>query len=219
MHMIVDRYLQGTLQGDEKAEFEERLLWDEALMDEVDLADRLREGLRASAKQPAREIESPGIVDWLRNLVYVPQYAAAASFVVAVALTATLFVSPVMNVEQPRDINTAQTEIIPLFSTRSDDVQIVRVDQDGWAVLLINETGSHESYRVTISSDKGDAEPIWARDDLTATYLDSLAVTMPGSAFTLSDYLLTLEGVLIDDSGNRSYEHLLHIPFRVAPAD
>ncbi len=54
LHLVVDRYLQGTLQDDEKTEFEERLLWDEELMDELDLAERLREGLRASAEQPVR---------------------------------------------------------------------------------------------------------------------------------------------------------------------
>lgn len=217
MHLVVDRYLQDTLQDDEKAEFEERLLWDEELMDELDLAEHLREGLRASAQQPIREPARPSVFDWLSNLVYVPQYAAAASFVVAVGLTAALFMSPFMIAGQPGDTGTAQTEIIPLISTRSDDVQSIYVDQDDLAVLLVDDTGSHDSYRVTIDADAGGA--VWTRDGLTATYPEALAIAMPGRSLAAGNYMLTLEGVLIDDSGNRSYERVQQIRFKVIPAN
>jgi len=41
-HLVVDRYLQGALSAREVAEFEERLTWDEELLDELDLAEHLR---------------------------------------------------------------------------------------------------------------------------------------------------------------------------------
>jgi hypothetical protein len=216
MHLVVDRYLQGFLQDHEKAEFEERLLWDEELMDELDLAERLRDGLRASARQPARVTARPGIAHRLSSFLYVPQYAAAVSFAFAVALTTTLFMSQLTWDEQPSVTYTGQTEIIPLISTRSDDVQTAYVDQEKWVVLLVDDTGSYDSYRVTVNGDRAEAEPVWTGDGITATYP---AISMPGTVLGPGAYVLTLEGELIGDSGEPSYEHVRHVRFRVAPAD
>ena len=95
-HLVVDRYLQGTLSKGEAAEFEERLVWDRELIDELDLAERLRAGLREAigGKGYAAAAGRVSIGDWLSTLFSVPQYAAAASFVLAATLTAGVLLSP-----------------------------------------------------------------------------------------------------------------------------
>ena len=47
MMQLVDRYIAGQLDDEELVRFEERLVWDEALQDDVFLAEQLRKGLRA----------------------------------------------------------------------------------------------------------------------------------------------------------------------------
>ena len=92
MHLVIDRYLQESLAEGEKADFEERLVWDQELIDELDLAERLREGLRMSVaddKYTARH-GNLGIAARLSGLWSVPEYAAAASFLLAVTLTAAM---------------------------------------------------------------------------------------------------------------------------------
>ena len=48
-HLLVDRYLNNSLDQAELDAFEERLVWDRELIDEVELAERLRDGLKRAA--------------------------------------------------------------------------------------------------------------------------------------------------------------------------
>ena len=66
-HGMVDRYLQGTLPESEVAGFEERLTWDQELLDEVELAERLRAGLRGATGEdrPTVSHDRFSIADWL----------------------------------------------------------------------------------------------------------------------------------------------------------
>ena len=217
-HLAVDRYLRGTLADDELAEFEERLLWDEELRDEVDLAERLREGLEASVQRAAEKAPRTGLVDWLTGLFYVPQYAAAASFVLAVALTAGIFMSPLIEVEDQPGGDVMPTEIIPLIATRGTDAPTIYVDPDSWVVLLVDAPGGYDSFRVSVRRNDAD-EPFWVRDNLQTTYPEALAITVPGSALGAGDYVLALDGVRVSDTGGPSHEHVQDIRFRSAAAE
>ncbi|MBT8096260.1 MAG: hypothetical protein KJO19_04440 [Woeseia sp.] len=217
LHLTVDRYLRGTLKDDEKAAFEERLLWDEELVDEVDLANHLREGLQAVAREPAVESVHPNFLGWLSSFLLVPQYAAAASFLLAAILTTAVFMNPFTKGGSGIDFYTAQTEVIPLFVTRGGDSQTIRVAADDWAVLLVDVVGGFDVYRATVR--QGDvAEPIWINEGLTPTYPEAIALGMPGSVLRAGNYVLKLEGARVADSGARSYEHIQEIPFTVASA-
>ena len=59
-HMVIERYVQGKLTDDEDAEFEERLVWDQELQDEVELAETLRSWLHASAKESKYSVSGQG---------------------------------------------------------------------------------------------------------------------------------------------------------------
>lgn len=220
-HLLIDRYVQGRLEGSELDEFEERLVWDESLVDEVRLAEHLREGLREASAAPSHTARRPGfdLVAMVSGVLAVPQYAAAASFLLAVTLTAGVFMSPLVNVGGQSGTPALQTDIVPLFTTRSDGVTEVAVEPGHWTVLLVDVIGDYAAYRATVRKDEPDASPIWTQDGLMPTYPDSLAVGMPGSLLAAGRYLLTIDGVLPGDTGGSTYERIQEIPFESRPAD
>jgi len=220
-HLLIDRYLQGTLKEGEKDAFEERLVWDQELVDELDLAEHLREGLRAAAT--AREyVAKPrgfNLAAMVAGMFAVPQYAAAASFVLAVMLTAGVLLNPFVNTGGSQGYTTAQTEIVPLLAVRGASISTINVDENAWTVLLVDVMGNYASYRVTIRKDDPAAEPIWVQDGLTPTYLDALAISMPGDALDAGRYVLSLEGTTESDPGDKKYEQIQDIPFETAAAE
>jgi hypothetical protein len=220
-HLLVDRYVQGRLDGSELDEFEERLAWDESLVDEVRLAEHLRDGLRQSSIARARDARSPGfdLVALVSGILAVPRFAAAASFLLAVMLTAGVFMSPLVNVGDQNGTPALGTDIVPLFATRGVDVMEVTVDPDDWTVLLVDVMGDYAAYRATIREDKPGAEPILMQDGLLPTYPDSLAVGMPGSTLAPGRYLLTIEGATPADTGDATYKLIQEIPFESRLSD
>jgi len=220
-HLLVDRYVQGRLEGSELDEFEERLVWDESLVDEVQLAEHLRDGLRQSSIARARDARPPGFdfVAIMSGILAVPGYAAAASFLLAVMLTAGVFMSQLVNVGDQAGRPMLGTDIVPLFATRGADVPVVTVDPDHWTVLLVDVVGDHAVYRASIRKDKADAIPTWTQDGLLPTYPDSLAIGLPGSTLAPGRYLLTIEGAAPADSGDATYTLVQEIPFESRLAD
>ncbi len=221
MHLLTDRYLQGALTEGETVEFEERLVWDQELIDELDLAERLREGLQESvADDKYTAVHGNfGIVARLSDVLVVPQYAAAASFLLAVTLTAGVLLSPFAPDSDFQGNQATPTEIVPLLVVRSTTVQTIGVNENAWTVLLVDVTGTYDTYRVTVRKDESGAEPIWIQDELLPTYPDALAVGMPGSALAAGRYVLSLEGVRDSTTGEKTYEHIQEIPYETAPAD
>ncbi len=221
LHLVVDRYLQGNLLTGEVAEFEERLTWDRELIDELDLAERLRDGLRQATGEDSSTVaaDRAGIGDWLSNLFSVPQYAAAASFALAVTLTAGVLLNPVGAGRGTDGFQPTPTEIVPLVVVRGATTNPVVFSAGTQFVLLVDVTGSHASYNVTIRADQPGASPFWAQDDMLPTYLESLAVSLPGGLLEVGPYVLTVEGVSTSDDGEKIYEHIQDISFESAPAE
>ena len=216
-HLAVDRYVAGTLSDEEIAEFEERLVWDQALMDEVDLAEQLRSGLRAAlAKNEVASASGAGIGDRLSSFFQVPTYAAAASFLVAVGLT-----SVAMLAYQPtNDLSPADghlpTEIVALYATRSSEAVQINVAGNAWTVLLVDAPSSYTRFRASVHRRDDDEAEIWSQNDMLPTYPDSLAIGMPGSALAAGAYILTLDGIA---AGGEAYERIQQIAFDVARPD
>jgi hypothetical protein len=221
MHLLTDRYLRGTLAEGETVEFEERLVWDQELIDELDLAERLRDGLQESITDDKYTASHGnfGIVARLSGLWSVPQFAAAASVLLAVTLTAGVLLNSLMPDGGYQGNQATPTEIIPLLAVRGATVQTIVVNDNAWTVLLVDVTGSYDAYRVTIRKDESGAEHFWMQDELMPTYPDALAVGMPGNALAAGRYVLGLEGVRDFGTGEKTYEHIQDIPFETAPAD
>jgi hypothetical protein len=221
LHLVVDRFLQGTLSEGEVIEFEERLTWDHALIDELELAERLRDGLRVATGEGSYMVAAAraGVASWLSNLFSIPQYAAAASFALAVALTAGVLLNPFGAGHGTGGFQTIPTEIVPLVVVRGANASPVVFSAGTQLVLLVDVTRSHASYRVTIRPDRPGAPPFWTQDDMLPTHLDSLAIGMPGDLLEAGPYVLTVEGVSTPDGGEKAYEHIQNIAFDSAPAE
>jgi hypothetical protein len=220
-HLLVDRYIQGKLEGSEQDAFEERLVWDQSLIDDVQLAEHLRDGLKEVSAAQADVADSPGfdLVAMVAGLFAVPQFAAAASFLLAVSLTIGVLTSPLVNPSGQFGTPELQTDIVPLFTTRSEDAVEIAVDPGAWTVLLVGVVGDYPAYRVTVRQDELGAEPVWMQGGLLPTYPESLAIGMPGSALPTGRYVLTIEGESDSDTGETVYERLQDVPFVTSSAD
>ena len=220
-HLLVDRYIQGKLEESEQDAFEERLVWDQSLVEDVQLAEHLRDGLKGVSAAQADVADSPGfdLVATVAGLFAVPQFAAAASFLLAVTLTIGVLTSPFVNLGGQSGTPALQTDIVPLFTTRSENAVEIAIDPGTWTVLLVDVMGDYPAYRVTVRQDEPGAEPVWMQDGLLPTYPESLAVGMPGSALATGRYVLTIEGELTSDTGETTYERLQNILFVTHSAD
>jgi hypothetical protein len=193
-HLVIDRYLQGKLMGDEEAEFEERLVWDRELIDEVDLAASLRAGLRSSGADSAYVTREGERLAWrLKSMVSMPRYAAAASFVMGVLLTSMLMNNKEIVVDGAA-YSASPTTVVPLLVLRGSNLQTIQVQPDGMTVLMVDVPLTYPSYRVSVRREDA-AEPFWTQDGLVPGYLQQLAVGVPGSALSPATYFLTIEGV------------------------
>lgn len=215
-HLVVDRYLQDALDDGELAEFEERLAWDEALLEEVELAARLREGLRAeyadSEYTAPRDTGGSRLLRWFAQ----PQYAAAASFLVGVTL-ATLLTVGGTGTEPAIPAPAMRTEIVPLDVLRGTGAPTISIDNDAWTVLLIEAPDPTAIYRVTISTAGPAAEPVSIQSGLVPRFAGAIALGLPGNKLPQDSYVLTLEqrsGSEVEDS----YGVVQQIPFDVVPA-
>lgn len=216
-HLLIDRYLLGDLTESEQTEFEERLVWDTELIDEVELAERLREGLRQTAASTETEVAAPGLIEKLSYLMARPQYAAAASFLLAIGLTLAFLQNP-LPIDRDRPEAFATTEIVPIVVLRSSAVQKIAVNEDSWTVLLVDTVRDFDSYRISVRRDADGAEPVWTDDDAVATHLGGLAVGMPGHTLSPGRYVIELDGVRESDD-TVSYDPLRTIVFEAIPAD
>ncbi|MDH3546632.1 MAG: hypothetical protein OEN22_06010 [Gammaproteobacteria bacterium] len=215
MHLLIDRYLRGTLADDEVTQFEERLVWDADLVDELDLAESLRDGLRETIADGSFSASTSdiGVSGYISAMLSVPRYAAAASFLLAVMLTVGLMRGPFQPDFDDIPFEATPTEIVPLLLVRGMDVQTVKYHQGTMTVLLLDVVGEYDSYRVTVRADAPGMEAAWLQEDLSPTYPDSLAVSMPGNLLTTGRYELIVEGIRVSDTGLKSYEQVQSIPF------
>ena len=214
MHLVVDRYLRGTLSEEETAEFEERIVWDQDLMDEIELAESLRGALQRALSKDEQSIAQArrNPVAVLKNIFAVPMYAAAASFLLAVGLTSTTIISQMGQSTSPGSAQFGTTEIVPLFVTRSDNVATLAISRDAWTVILVDAPPTYAEFRATIHA--GAEDTVWSQSEMQTTYPESLAIGMPGKLLPDGNYVLVLEG----RNGNAGYERFQEIRFRTVTA-
>src|SRR5262245_13975876 len=85
---VIERYLKGALTAAEEQEFEEAYLADPQLLEELELAERLRDGLKQSSPAGEAVNRAPPRARW-REVFASPRYGMAASLVAAAALVST----------------------------------------------------------------------------------------------------------------------------------
>ena len=209
-HLLVDRYLAGDVPDAELADFEERLVWDEELIDELDLAERLREGMRAAAAEKRYSAPTEtGLVPRLRLVFSNAVYAAAASFLVGIAL-GVLVLGYQSDTPVPEEMHYSVNEL-QVF--RGADRPVITTAPNRISILRFEVDRSFEKYRVTIQS-AASSEPLWQQGGLVPDLDGMLAVGVPGTSLPSGSYLLTVYGV---SDGENVLDR--QIPFATEPAD
>lgn len=217
-HEVIERYLSGALTANEEQAFEEAYLGDPELLDQVQAAERLREGIKEldgagrleRARPPARWRQ------WLAS----PQYAVAASVLLAVSLgfSTVLYRDNGRLRETTFSSPSPLTRLIPLVSTRGASQNTIPAPSaDEWIVFQLDAgVTRYESYRAALvrRADEGSSE-IWSNSNLTPVR-DEIAVGLPGRSLRPGEYEVRLEGRAGDGAADR-FEEVSRTLFTIVP--
>jgi len=194
-HQIIERYLRRTLSPDEEARFEEAYLADPDLLDEIELVERLQQGLQGRARP-----------SW-RAVLTSPQYAAAAS----VLFAATLAISGMLyreNLTLRDSQGPAAVTIMPLDATRGVEPVVIRAPANGeWLVLWLDAGApEYDSYRVVVRASSADGSgEVVRRDGLVSGYEARIPFAVTRDTLAPGDYEIELEGRFSEWPASREF--------------
>lgn len=193
---VVERYLSGTLTAAEEQAFEEAYLADPQLLEELEVAERLRAGLKESSAAGAAPSAAPPRARW-RELVASPRYGLAASLVAVAALasSAVLLVQNRSLRAGPPAAAQTHTRLLQLVSVRGADNpnEIAAPAPGEWTVLLLDPGFGDYDVFTAVLARAGGAE-VLRLDGLTPAYEGQLALGMPGSLLAPGQYEVRLSG-------------------------
>jgi hypothetical protein len=218
-HRVIERYLSGALTADEEQAFEEAYLGDPELLDEVQAAERLREGIK--------ELDDAGRLDRLRGpagwrqWLTSPQYAAAASVLLAVSLgfSAMLYRENVDLRETGISQTFEQTRLVRLEALRGGNVTEISAPEADERIVLQLDAGivAYDTYRGALMRRDGDEfETIWSRADVPAQPDETVLIGVPGRALLPGNYEARLEGRMNDWPAER-FDEISRTELRVVP--
>lgn len=197
MHLVIERFVQGKLTDDEEAVFEERLVWDKDMQEQVELAETTRDWLLTSADQNKYAFSETGrLSGFIRSVAAAPRYAAAASFVLGILITFSVLKSPDSEMEFAMD-ESAPSLVMPLLVTRSSnsDLQPIPVKPGAVTTLLIDVPDPTQQFNVLVQNGTtGDS--VWEQTGLVAGYLEAVAVGIPGGAVPPGEYVLSISSTV-----------------------
>ena len=216
---VIERYLSGTLTANEEQAFEEAYLGDPELLDQVQAAERLREGIKEldSAGRLERMRPPPRWRQWLAT----PQDAAAASVLLAVSLgfSAMLYRE---NIDLRRDDLlqvSLGARLLPLEAVRGGNPVDVPAPAPDVATLLQLNAGldAYDTYRGTFTRVGAQPETVWQRADLIARS-DGTVLIGPIAARALppGNYEARLDGRM-NAWPAEQFEEVASTPLRIVP--
>ena len=210
---VIERYLQGVLSAAEEQAFEEAYLADPQLLEELEVAERLRAGFKDldGAEAPGRA--APPRARWL-DFVGSARYGLAASLVAVAALVSTtvLYVQ-----DQGAGSAVTQTRLLPLVAVRGagNPNEIAAPAPGEWTVLLLDPGfAAYDSYRAVLV--RRDGAEVLRLDGLTPTYEGLLALGVPSEALAPGDYEVRLAGGRRDWPATQALDELSRTPLTVA---
>jgi hypothetical protein len=218
---VIERYLQGRLGPAEEQAFEEAYLADPALLEELKLAEHLREGVRQVGVADRSTVPTPQR-HWL-GFATSPRYAMAASLVAAVALvtSSALYV-------QNQGLRFAAGEplvaasamrVLPLVSVRgAGEANVIAAPSAGeWTVLLLDAGFTdYDRYRAALLR-RSDGAELLRVDDLTPTYEGLLALGLPAHLLVPGEYEVRLEGGRRESPAPNTLDELSRTALTVTP--
>jgi len=167
---VIERYLSGALTADEEQAFEEAYLGDPELLDQVQAAERLREGIKQldSAGRLERMRPPARWRQWLGS----PQYAAAASVLLAVSLGfSAMLYRENSTLRQDGLVQVfATTQLVPLEAVRGGNAETLAAPAPDVVTVLQLNAGldAYDTYRGTFTRVGARPETVWQRADLIA---------------------------------------------------
>jgi hypothetical protein len=195
-HNVIERYMAHSLTAEEEQEFEESYLGNSEILDELQAAERLREGVK--------DLEGAGRLERMRppgwwQSVASPRYAAAASVLLAVSLvfSAAMYRENRSLREAGTSPASAMTRVVNLESVRGGDTTTIREPEDDELALLVLDTGPTEygTYRATLTRQLGgQSEVIWRRTDLTPELEGRILMSVSGRLLRPGIYVAALDG-------------------------
>ena len=200
-YLVVDRYVAGDLSERELGDFEERLVWDQGLVDEVDLAEKLRQGLQVAGRDA-----SPAPTQRRQWLFQLP-LAAAASFALGIMAT-SIFFSDTSHLGEG-----VVTSVVELDVLRGGAQQQIAVTPGTFVVLMVSVDAGYPSYAAVIRKQGAPAQ-VWAQDGLQRGYARSLSIGVPSSVLQPGHYVLSVSG-----RSHESDETIREINFEAVVAD
>lgn len=223
-NMLVDRYLAGRLDPRERRRFEQHYLGCELCLEDLELTEKLRAGLRDVAAHTrsdshAEAIHGAGKIPANSNETgqvsrQAPRYAIAASIVLAASL-----VTVGLSHRGPGDtLVPAAAEVFPIHATRSvaGEASLIRLgSSDASAVLLVDPGRTQKyDYRISLSRlDENGVRIIAQAEAVRPSYEALIAITVPGRLLVPGPHLIAVEGRAGPDD---AYSHVTELGFNVA---
>lgn len=216
-NQVAERYLQGKLEPAEEAAYEAHYLADPEALAELELAERLKQGLEIVEREGGLD-RSRSPADRIHGLFAAlasPQYAAAASVLLLVSLVFSgMLYQENLRLTGPVLSDSSAPRLEPIFAVRgAGNGREISAGTEGEPVVLLLDSPSsvHSSYRVTVTRESAaGSEEIAQIAGLEPGFQDYLAVSIPGQLMTEGEYHVLIEGRAPDGQ----YEEVTRLPFR-----
>lgn len=217
-NQVIERYLSGALTADEEQAFEEAYLGDPELLDDLQAAERLREGIK--------ELDHAGRLERLRPpgrgrpWFASPQYAAAASVLFAVSLgfSAMLYRENITLRQDDLLLGSATTRLVGLEAVRGGNALELSAPAPDELTVLQLDAGvvAYDTYRGVLTRGP---DTIWSRADLVMRSDGTILIgPVPPRALLPGNYEARLEGRMNDWSAER-FEEVTRTDLTVIPRD
>jgi len=221
-NLLVERYLQGRLSAEEQAAFEEALLSSEDLLDQLESAELLQQGMNdvATLEQAQPASARPF---WLVSMFNSPRYAMAASFLLLVSLGVSSTLLHQLGQRDGSEFSITSTQIVPLVSVRgapgNQSVNTLRIDERNEQTVLMLDPGfeQYAHYRATVYRLQAGAEPtqVVQVDGLQPGYEEMLALALSSRVLEPGDYQVTIEGWRDEWPAGHAFKRIDTVPLRV----
>lgn len=228
--LMIERYLRGDMSDEEAAGFEELFLSSGRLLDELESAERLQQGLKdvdtlEKANKSTRATRTGGVASGVVSLFQSPRYAMAASFLLVASLGVSGFL--VQQNIQLGEISqglAVPAEIVPMVTVRgytgSEPVNMLHLGDHGQQFVLMLDPGyeTYSHFRATVFSLDAADTPVqlWQVDNLRPGFEDMLALTVPGAVLRPGEFEIHVEGWRDGWPATQAFEPVSTIPFTCA---
>jgi hypothetical protein len=215
---LIERYLAGRLSPAEEQSLEEAYLADPALLEEIQLAERMRSGFKdlatESAPRPARA------AGW-RSIAASPRYGLAASFVAAVAFAAAggLYLQNMeLKSAGAGQSGASAARVLDLVTVRGagGTNAVTAPAANEWTVLRLDTAFADYDVFSAALLRAGTVDELVHVDGLAAS--DGLvSFGLPGSALPVGSYEIRLAGGKRDWPTSRALDELSRTSLLVTP--